>query len=139
MPEFNLFCKLGSSLLLTVSVAIVIACLACSYHKIEEGHVGIYFRYGALQTRVTEPGVHFMMPFSEGFREVRVRPETFTMESVKAISKDGIENTFREIQAITTVKKDKIITMTKQFGVDFKNVLIYDRIKENLRWSMNTE
>ena len=55
------------------------------------------------------------------------------MEEVKAITKDGIENTFREIQAITTVKKDKIITMTKQFGIEFKNVLIYDRIKENLR------
>jgi len=131
-PRSNLTCKLVSSLLV-VSVAIVIACLVDSYHKIEEGHVGIYFRHGALQTRVTEPGVHFMMPFIEDFREVRVRPETFTMESVKAITKDGIENTFREIQAITTVKKDKIITMTKQFGVDFKNVLIYDRIKENLR------
>ena len=137
-PRSNLTCKLISSLLV-VSVAIVIACLVDSYHKIEEGNVGIYFRHGALQTRVTEPGVHFMMPFIEDFREVRVRPETFTMEPVKAISKDGIENTFREIQAITTVKKDKIITMTKQFGVDFKNVLIYDRIKENLRWSMNTE
>ena len=116
-----------------VSLAIVIACLVDSYHKIDEGNVGIYFRHGALQGRVTEPGVHFMMPFIEDFREVRVRPETYTMEEVKAITKDGIENTFREIQAITTVKKDKIITMTKQFGIEFKNVLIYDRIKENLR------
>ena len=76
---------------------------------------------------------HFMMPFVEDYREVRVRPETFTMEPIKAITKDGIENTFREITAITTIKKDKIITMTKQFGVDFKNVLVFDRIKENLR------
>ena len=120
--------------LVVVSVGIVIACLVDSYHKIHEGNVGIYFRHGALQERVTEPGVHFMMPFIEDFREVRVRPETFTMEPVKAITKDGIENTFREIQAITTIKKDKIITMTKQFGVEFKNVLIYDRIKENLRY-----
>jgi len=131
-PRSNLTCKLVSSLLV-VSLAIVIACLVDSYHKIDEGNVGIYFRHGALQGRVTEPGVHFMMPFIEDFREVRVRPETYTMEEVKAITKDGIENTFREIQAITTVKKDKIITMTKQFGIEFKNVLIYDRIKENLR------
>merc|ERR1719195_1380210 len=131
-PRSNLTCKVVVSLVV-VSVGIVIACLVDSYHKIHEGNVGIYFRHGALQERVTEPGVHFMMPFIEDFREVRVRPETFTMEPVKAITKDGIENTFREIQAITTIKKDKIITMTKQFGVDFKNVLVFDRIKENLR------
>merc|ERR1711988_525090 len=116
-PRSNLTCKLVSSLLV-VSLAIVIACLVGSYHKIEEGNVGIYFRHGALQGKVTEPGVQWMMPFIEEF---------------KAITKDGIENTFREIQAITTVKKDKIITMTKQFGIEFKNVLIYDSIRENLR------
>merc|ERR1712156_129669 len=131
-PRSNLTCKVVVSLVV-VSVGIVIACLVDSYHKIHEGNVGIYFRHGALQERVTEPGVHFMMPFIEDFIEVRVRPETFTMEPVKAITKDGIENTFREITAITTIKKDKIITMTKQFGVDFKNVLVFDRIKENLR------
>ena len=116
-----------------VAIAITIACMVDSYHKIHEGNVGIYFRHGALQERVTEPGIHFMMPFIEDYREVRVRPETFTMEPVKAITKDGIENTFREIQAITTIKKGKIITMTKQYGIDFKNTLIFDRIKENLR------
>jgi len=131
-PRKGWTCKIVSALFV-VLLGIVIACLADSYHKIHEGNVGIYFKHGALQERVTEPGVHFMMPFVEDYREVRVRPETFTMDPIKAITKDGIENTFREITAITTIKKDKIITMTKQFGVDFKNVLVFDRIKENLR------
>ena len=127
-------CKIFSAVFLfSFLLGIALTCLAVSYHKIHEGNVGIYFKHGALQERVTEPGVHFMMPFFEDYREVRVRPETFTMEPIKAITKDGIENTFREITAITTIKKDKIINMTKQFGVDFKNVLVFDRIKENLR------
>merc|ERR1711953_1156938 len=131
-PRKGWTCKIVSAVFV-VLLGIVIACLADSYHKIHEGNVGIYFKHRALQERVTEPGVHFMMPFVEDYREVRVRPETYTMEPIKAITKDGIENTFREITAITTIKKDKIITMTKQFGVDFKNVLVFDRIKENLR------
>merc|ERR1712079_14599 len=118
-PRSNLTCKVVVSLVV-VSVGIVIACLVDSYHKIHEGNVGIYFKHGALQERVTEPGVHFMMPFVEDYREVRVRPETFTMDPIKAITKDGIENTFREITAITTIKKDKIITMTKQLGSNSK-------------------
>ena len=79
---------------MTVCIVTVIACLANSYHKINEGHVGVYFKYGALQDRVNDPGVHFLLPFVEDYREVKIRPETFSVDPVVAITKDGIENTF---------------------------------------------
>jgi len=126
-------CCIASTALIVVLLSILIACLASSRHTISEGNVGIYFQYGALQDRVTEPGVHWKMPFTEDFKEVRVRSETFTMAPFKTITKDGIENTFREVTAITRIKKDKVIALTKLFGVDFKNVLVFDRIKEYLR------
>jgi len=116
-----------------VAVGIVIACIADSYHKINEGFVGIYFRHGALQKKVTEPGVHFSMPFIEEYSEIKVRPETYLMEPVRSITKDGIENTFREITVITTTRKDKLVTMAKKFGLDFKRALVFDRITEELR------
>ena len=34
-------------------MAIVIACIADSYHKINEGNVGIYYRHGALKVKIT--------------------------------------------------------------------------------------
>merc|ERR1719312_484688 len=55
------------------------------------------------------------------------------MEDVRAITKDGIENTFKELTTITTVRKDKLVPMTKKFGADFKKALVFDRIKEELR------
>ena len=61
------------------------------------------------------------------------RPETHTIEPVKAFTKDGIENTFGEISVITTIRKDKLVPMTKKFGANFKEVLVFDRIKEELR------
>ena len=82
---------------------------------------------------MTDPGVHFMMPFIEDFTEVRIRPETFELEAIRAITKDGIENTFREITVITTTRKENIVAMTKKFGADFKRALVSDRIKEELR------
>merc|ERR1719186_852174 len=57
-----------------LAIAIPIACLIDSYHKIHEGYVGIYFRHGALQNSVSEPGVHLMRPFVENYREVKIRP-----------------------------------------------------------------
>jgi len=116
-----------------VGLAILIACISDSYHKINEGYVGIYFRHGALRDRLSEPGVHFMMPFVDDYNEVKIRPETHTMDPMVAITKDGIENTFREINAITTVRKDKLIFMAKKFGLEFKKALLFDRIKEDLR------
>jgi len=128
----NLICKLVSAAVV-VAVAIVVACMVDSYHKINEGNVGIYFRHGAIRDKVTEPGVHFLMPFIEDYKEVKIRPETYSMAPVLSITKDGIENTFKEITAITTVRKDKIVLMAKKFGMDFKKTLVFDRIKEDLR------
>jgi len=116
-----------------VVIAIVIACIADSYHKINEGYVGIYFRHGSLRDKVTNPGVHFMIPFVDDYSEVKIRPETHMMDPFAAITKDGIENTFKEINVITMVRKDKLIFMAKKFGLDFKMSLVFDRIKEDLR------
>jgi len=128
----NIICKVTSATLV-VGLGIFIACMVDSYHKINEGYVGIYFRHGALRDKVTDPGVHFLMPFFEDYQEVRIRPETFSMDPMLAITKDGIENTFREITTITTVRKDKLVMMAKKFGMDFKKVLVFDRVKEDLR------
>ena len=95
--------------------------------------MGIYYRHGALKNRINEPGVHFMMPFVETFVEVQVRPETEQLDQVLAITQDGIENTFREITVITTIRKDKLFDMVKKYGPEFKRTLVYDRIKEDLR------
>lgn len=127
-----MYCKI-SSVVLVVLLAIFIACMVDSVHKIHEGNVGIYYRYGALRDKVTEPGVHFTMPFMESYKEIQIRPETVQLEPVLAITKDGIENTFREINVITTVQKSKLHQMVKDFGVDFKRTLVYDRVKEDLR------
>jgi len=116
-----------------VLVAIPIAALINSYHKINEGHVGIYFKYGALQDTLTYPGVHFMTPFVSEYQEILIRPVTNTMEPFKAVTKDGIENTFRSIQIITRIKVDQLIETVKKFGVEFKDALVYDRVKEELR------
>jgi len=124
---------LGISVSIVLVLSIIIACLVDSYHKINEGYVGIYFRHGAIQNRVSEPGVHLMRPFFDDYLEVKIRPERHTMDAVKAITKDGIQNTFREINVITKVSKEKLIFMAKKFGVDFKQSLVFDRIKEDLR------
>ena len=121
------------SMVIGGSIIIAIACIVESYHQISEGNVGIYFRHGAIQDRVSDPGVHLKTPFIDDYMEVKIRPETQTLKPMEAITKDGITNTFREVNVITRVSKEKLIFLIKKFGIDFKQFLVFDRIKEDLR------
>ena len=46
-------CKLATAVSV-VLVAVLIACIADSYHKIHEGNVGIYYKHGALQVNTEQ-------------------------------------------------------------------------------------
>ena len=115
--------------LIVAAVAIVLSAL----HKIEEGNVGVYYKNGALMDAVSFPGVHYMTPFIVEVVEIKIRPETETLPSMISVTKDGIENTFNEVQVITSIKMDKLVFMLKNFGPQFKKALVFDRIKEELR------
>lgn len=55
------------------------------------------------------------------------------MPSVEVVTKDGIEINFNGIGVLSKTKKEKVIPMIRKYGMGFKDVLIYDRIRENLR------
>merc|ERR1719511_433534 len=49
------------------------------------------------------------------------------------ITKDGIVNTFKDIKVITKVSKDKVIDLIREFGSEFRSVLVFDRISEEIK------
>merc|ERR1711915_773230 len=103
-------CKLFSGILIVVLVGLFSTILS-SIHKIEEGNVGVYYKYGAIMDTVTHPGIHYMTPFIVDVYEIQIRPQTDTLKPMRSVTKDGIKNN----------------------GRDFKHALVFDRIKEELR------
>jgi len=124
---------------ITVSVVggilgiVALAGIIDGYHTVKEGYVGVYYKFGALQDAITDPGVHFRQAFVTTTKSVLIRPEEKNMPSVEVVTKDGIEIYFNDIGVLSTSKKDKVIAMIRKYGMGFKDVLIYDRIRENLR------
>jgi len=116
-----------------VFIVAVLAIGLSSLHEIEEGNVGVYYKNGALMEAVSFPGIHYMTPFIVRVVEIKVRPETETLAPMTSDTKDGIQNTFGEVQVITSLKMDKLIYLLKNYGPEFKKVLVLDRIKEELR------
>jgi len=127
-----LFLSVGG-VLAFITAIIVIAALIHGYHEIKEGHVGVYYRFGALRDRTTDPGMHFMKPFIDTFKLILIRPEERDLGYMDAVTKDGIEITFKGVSVLSKTKKDAVVNLIKQFGMDFKTVLIYDRVREDLR------
>jgi regulator of protease activity HflC (stomatin/prohibitin superfamily) len=58
--------------LLALAALIPLIFLQSGFHVVQEGHVGIYFRGGALLDSITEPGYHFKFPFFTSFENVQV-------------------------------------------------------------------
>lgn len=71
---FHLIMEFGP--LLFVAIGISTLFVITGFHKIEEGHVGVYFRGGALLQGITEPGYHWMMPFVTSYDNVQVTVQT---------------------------------------------------------------
>ncbi|NXK55305.1 ERLN1 protein, partial [Chauna torquata] len=45
--------------------------LYSSIHKVEEGHLAVYYRGGALLSSPSGPGYHIMLPFITTFKSVQ--------------------------------------------------------------------
>ena len=54
-----------------------------SLHTIEEGSVGLYFVQGALDDRISRPGIHWAIPFVTEIEMVTIRPKTDTLPSIR--------------------------------------------------------
>merc|ERR1711971_1377932 len=87
-----------------------------SVHTIEEGNVGIYFVQGALSNYSTQPGVHWSVPFVTVIEEITIRPQTETLEDITTVTRDGIQNTFHNIQVLSNVDEVHLIPLIRKFG-----------------------
>ena len=86
-----------------------------------------------MQDDFGEPGTHWAVPFATEIKVVTVRPNTDTLQSIQTISRDGIKNRFEDVQVISHVDRSHLIPMIRQFGINFRRPLVFDRIKEELR------
>uniref|UniRef100_A0A8C7IIA4 Erlin-1 n=1 Tax=Oncorhynchus kisutch TaxID=8019 RepID=A0A8C7IIA4_ONCKI len=88
--------------------AVMAILLHSSIHKIEEGHLAVYYRGGALLTSPNGPGYHIMMPFLTTYRSVQTTLQT-----------DEIKN----VPLVDTVKN---------YTADYDKTLIFNKIHHEL-------
>uniref|UniRef100_A0A8C7IE74 Erlin-1 n=1 Tax=Oncorhynchus kisutch TaxID=8019 RepID=A0A8C7IE74_ONCKI len=94
--------------------AVMAILLHSSIHKIEEGHLAVYYRGGALLTSPNGPGYHIMMPFLTTYRSVQTTLQT------------------DEIKNVPCVCVCALVDTVKNYTADYDKTLIFNKIHHEL-------
>merc|ERR1719391_920015 len=104
-----------------VAVAVVVLAMTFNFaiHKIEEGHVGVYFRGGALLSTITSPGYHLMFPFLTMYRSMQTTLQTDEVKNVPCGTSGGVMIFFDRV--------DVVHDIVKSYSPDYDKVLIFNK------------
>lgn len=115
-------------LILNVILVSVIL-LPFSLHTVEEGHVGVYWKGGALQKQVTEPGFHVKMPFLTSFENVQVTMQTDSVRNIPCGTSGGVMVYFEKIEVVNRLRKENVHKTMLNYGVHYDKIWIFDKIQ----------
>ncbi|XP_046410259.1 erlin-1-like isoform X1 [Neodiprion fabricii] len=114
----------------------ILVCLAVvfnfSLHRIEEGHVGVYFRGGALLSHVSSPGFHMMVPLLTSYRSVQVTLQTDEVKNVPCGTSGGVMIYFDRIEVVNILDANSVYNMVKNFTADYDRTLIFNKVHHEL-------
>ncbi|XP_040873329.1 erlin-2-B isoform X2 [Glycine max] len=101
-------------------------------HQVPEGHVGVYWRGGALLKTITEPGFHLKMPFITQYEPVQVTLQTDMVIDIPCGTKGGVMISFGKIEVVNQLHKEFVFETLLNYGVHYDKTWIYDKIHHEI-------
>ncbi|KAK4764794.1 hypothetical protein SAY86_025884 [Trapa natans] len=101
-------------------------------HQVPEGHVGVYFKGGALLKTITDPGFHLKLPLITQYEPVQVTLQTDLVRDIPCGTKGGVMITFEKIEVVNRLRKDYVYDTLLNYGVNYDNTWIYDKIHHEI-------
>merc|ERR1712002_612606 len=90
-------------------------------HMVEEGHVGVYFRGGAMLSGMTGPGFHIMLPFLTTFQSVQTTLQTDEVKNVPCGTSGGVVIYFERIEVVNVLQPNAVYEIVKNYTADLTN------------------
>nr|XP_055055634.1 erlin-2 isoform X1 [Misgurnus anguillicaudatus] len=121
--------------LATVAVAILAiggVAMFSALHKIEEGHVGVYYRGGALLTGTSGSGFHLMLPFITTFKSVQTTLQTDEVKNVPCGTSGGVMIYFDRIEVVNFLVPSAVYGIVRNFTADYDKALIFNKVHHEL-------
>ncbi len=119
-------------LLVVLIVSLILARVTNSLHEINEGHVGVYWRFGALLNRVSEPGWNVAMPLVDRISQVQTTVQTDRVENIPCGTSSGVMLWFSAIEVVNRLRADAVIDTIRKYGPDYDKIWILDKIHHEI-------
>ncbi|XP_043704428.1 erlin-2-B-like isoform X1 [Telopea speciosissima] len=97
-------------------------------HQVPEGHVGVYWRGGALLKTITYPGFHLKLPLITQFEPIQVTLQKDQVKDIPCGTKGGVMISFGKIEVVNRLHKDYVYETLLNYGVEYDHTWIYDKI-----------
>eukprot|EP00243_Klebsormidium_subtile_P002745 TRINITY_DN15545_c0_g1_i1.p1 TRINITY_DN15545_c0_g1~~TRINITY_DN15545_c0_g1_i1.p1 ORF type:complete len:344 (+),score=104.79 TRINITY_DN15545_c0_g1_i1:285-1316(+) len=101
-------------------------------HSIPEGHVGVYWRGGALLPTISEPGYHMKVPFLTTYEPVQVTLQTDEVTNIPCGTKGGVMIYFEKVEVVNKLNKAHVHETIKEYGIQYDKTWIYDKIHHEI-------
>uniref|UniRef100_A0A4W6E8M8 ER lipid raft associated 2 n=1 Tax=Lates calcarifer TaxID=8187 RepID=A0A4W6E8M8_LATCA len=116
----------------SIIVALGGAALLASVHKIDEGHIGVYYRGGALLTTTSGPGFHLMLPFITTYKSVQTTLQTDEVKNVPCGTSGGVMIYFDRIEVVNYLIPSAVYDIVRNFTADYDKALIFNKVHHEL-------
>lgn len=103
-----------------------------SLHRIDEGHVGVYYRGGALLSEISHPGFHMRVPMLTSYRSVQTTLQTDEVINVPCGTSGGVMIYFDRIEVVNILAADAVYDIVKNYTADYDKPLIFDKVHHEL-------
>nr|CAD1822595.1 unnamed protein product [Ananas comosus var. bracteatus] len=101
-------------------------------HQVPEGHVGVYWRGGALLKTITNPGFHLKLPLVTKFEPIQVTLQTDQVKNIPCGTKGGVMISFDKIEVVNRLRKEYVYETLLNYGIHYDKTWIYDKIHHEI-------
>lgn len=119
--------------MLLASLLLLFICFLFSgIHKIEEGHVGIYYRNGVLSSSLSSPGYNLMVPLITSFSSVQISVQTDQVTEIPCGTSGGVMIYFDKIEVVNRLKREYVLETVRNYTTEYDKIWIYDKIHHEI-------
>ncbi|XP_064369602.1 erlin-1 isoform X1 [Dromaius novaehollandiae] len=114
------------------ATGVLVFFLYSSIHRVEEGHLAVYYRGGALLTNPSGPGYHIMLPFITTFKSVQTTLQTDEVKNVPCGTSGGVMIYIDRIEVVNKLAPYAVYDIVRNYTADYDKTLIFNKIHHEL-------
>nr|CAB3243517.1 erlin-1 [Phallusia mammillata] len=122
----------NSAIAFGVAVASFAILINFALHKVDEGHVAVYYRGGALLQATAGPGYHVMFPFITTYRTVQTTLQTDKVKNVPCGTSGGVMIYFDQIEVVNILSPAAVYEIVRNYTADYDRALIFNKVHHEL-------